>query len=995
MNFEEYRHSGRSRYSTFVGAIRHILQAALAQHGLEAHGVTGRAKDPDSLLKKLADRGIDPADQIDELIKDLAGCRIVFLTNSQVDAFNHTGALHDNFEVLDVNVHHPVPGTTTETRLFDSTNYLVRLKPDRLALAEYRDFEGLRAEIQIQTLLNHAWAEMGHDTIYKEPPLEHLGKRKMAEIGERMNKAMQDHLVPAGHDFDKIARDFRRLLQADAAVTGALEAIREPTDNNALEDAVENLADLILPHFDEPTAEYLKLLDTLIVAIERSRAFPITPVETDYGDYPGKSSRDVARHLAGMMRSFRYADPARTFHALVRLFGNAASDDERTIWFEVGGALASHNVEVWKRYGPAAQDVLLTELGNVDTHLLEAARPLLISMLGHVLSADVEGSTWRSDSVMLHQGSVMASDALAAIRAAAMDHLEAWLDQCTGDADRRPIINALRKAGTVPMRGNFNAELARIVLRDASRAERIVLNRAEKWGLELRRQCEVDALHIHYRFHALRPDLADKPEVLAEQEKLIDALLALRDMLNADLEFQQYKILIGHDTVRPGAWEDDPFDFEATDAWRREQYPAMIAQIDAASVMEWRGKLAGFVAAVGSDGGHLQPSRDFLATLSTEKPDVALLILADANDDQAPFVSPMLLALEKAGRADAVSALVDGWLGEGRFLWSIGVYLRFRPEPDVERLTQYAAKAIAHDHHSSVAAAATVAAIWYDRQADARLIDAVFLPATQHFIAQGISHWIHDFHAPRPGAIVGALDEAQSIVLLRSFADVCDIDYRAVRILVAIARHHPQAVIDFFGARVQRDRKQVDHRFDPVPFHANDLPEALSGHAELLLRSVRQWYEEEPRYHEYRGGRLFNHVFPKLGGQVAALLERLAREGSENDLKFILKTLATYEGDEQIYPICMEVVDRLEPGHKLLSRVSQVLGETGVLSGEFGQVEAYTERRDRISKWSDDPRPRVQAYAVARIQELEQSMAWEQRRAERDVAQRKRDWGEA
>jgi ppGpp synthetase/RelA/SpoT-type nucleotidyltranferase len=62
-----------------------------------------------------------------------------------------------------------VPGTETETKLFDSTNYLVRLRPERLALAEYKPFEGLRAEIQVQTLLNHAWAEMGHDTIYSGP----------------------------------------------------------------------------------------------------------------------------------------------------------------------------------------------------------------------------------------------------------------------------------------------------------------------------------------------------------------------------------------------------------------------------------------------------------------------------------------------------------------------------------------------------------------------------------------------------------------------------------------------------------------------------------------------------------------------------------------------------------------------------------------------------------------------------------------------------------
>ena len=247
MTFEEYQQDGRTRYLALVDAIQNILQHMLIQHGLMAHTITGRAKEVGSLAKKLKNRGIDPADAIDERLKDLAGCRVVFLTNSQVEAFNHTGALHENFEVLDVNVHHPVPGTDTETKLFDSTNYLVCLKPERLALPEYRAFAGLRAEIQIQTLLNHAWAEMGHDTIYKEPNLKHLGAARMADIGERMNRVMQAHLVPAGHDFDKIASDFRRLVQADGAVDAVTATIVAPQDNNALEDALETYADLVLP----------------------------------------------------------------------------------------------------------------------------------------------------------------------------------------------------------------------------------------------------------------------------------------------------------------------------------------------------------------------------------------------------------------------------------------------------------------------------------------------------------------------------------------------------------------------------------------------------------------------------------------------------------------------------------------------------------------------------------------------------------------------------
>ncbi len=212
MTFEEYRLGERQRYIELVAAIRSILAAAVKATDMTPYAITGRAKGSDSLQQKLEGRGIDLTGAIDEHIKDLAACRVVFLTNTQVQTFLQSGILHDNFDVIDVNVHHAVPGTPSETQLFDSTNYFVQLKPDRLALPEYQLFEGMKAEIQVQTLLNHAWAEMGHDTIYKEPEFKHVGKGELEALKTRMDAVMREHLLPAGHDFDKIARDFAMLV---------------------------------------------------------------------------------------------------------------------------------------------------------------------------------------------------------------------------------------------------------------------------------------------------------------------------------------------------------------------------------------------------------------------------------------------------------------------------------------------------------------------------------------------------------------------------------------------------------------------------------------------------------------------------------------------------------------------------------------------------------------------------------------------------------------
>lgn len=259
MNFDEYRLGERDRYIDLVEAIRSILAAALKAHNMTPHAITGRAKDSVSLENKLASRGIDLKSAIDEQIKDLAGCRVVFLTNAQVQAFLQSGILHDNFEVIDVNVHHAVPGTTSETQLFDSTNYFVQLKPERLALPEYNPFDGMQAEIQVQTLLNHAWAEMGHDTIYKEPEFKHVSTAELEAIKTRMDTVMREHLLPAGHDFDKIARDFGTLVRAERDFAPTLETIRNSTNNNELADAVGTLDDIVLPRVANRCSQFLDI----------------------------------------------------------------------------------------------------------------------------------------------------------------------------------------------------------------------------------------------------------------------------------------------------------------------------------------------------------------------------------------------------------------------------------------------------------------------------------------------------------------------------------------------------------------------------------------------------------------------------------------------------------------------------------------------------------------------------------------------------------------
>ncbi len=194
MDFEGYARAGFADYGALAETVAAILRAAIAAYPqpLRLQQVQHRSKDPKSLRKKLEDRDILGTTSLEDDIKDLAGCRLIFYTNSDVARFLQSGVIQDNFDVDwdRTKIHHPVPGQTEPDNLFISNNYVVKLKADRTALPEYASFGGMWCEVQVQTTLNHAWSEMEHDIIYKKPALKGFGGTLFAGIEQRQRQGV-------------------------------------------------------------------------------------------------------------------------------------------------------------------------------------------------------------------------------------------------------------------------------------------------------------------------------------------------------------------------------------------------------------------------------------------------------------------------------------------------------------------------------------------------------------------------------------------------------------------------------------------------------------------------------------------------------------------------------------------------------------------------------------------------------------------------------------
>lgn len=191
----------RPLYEEFAEAVKGVINEALRASGIRVHSIEARAKSIDSFGKKASSASdSDPArpeysDPITE-ITDLAGVRIITFLVETLRAVDE--AVNREFDVIEQADKADIL-LKQEKFGYHSIHYLARFRPNRTALPEYKRFQDLMAEIQLRTILQHAWAEIQHDIQYKsvETIPSSIGRRFMSlagmlEIADREFQAIQN-----------------------------------------------------------------------------------------------------------------------------------------------------------------------------------------------------------------------------------------------------------------------------------------------------------------------------------------------------------------------------------------------------------------------------------------------------------------------------------------------------------------------------------------------------------------------------------------------------------------------------------------------------------------------------------------------------------------------------------------------------------------------------------------------------------------------------------
>jgi GTP pyrophosphokinase len=127
--------------------------------------VESRAKDVPSFEGKISRPGKSYIDPLKE-ITDLCGCRVILYYQDDVDRVAE--AIRAEFLISEENLSRQPHLLEVDRFGYLSAHYIVSVGKARTNLTEWRPYADLVAEIQVRTVIQHAWSAVSHALQYKQ-----------------------------------------------------------------------------------------------------------------------------------------------------------------------------------------------------------------------------------------------------------------------------------------------------------------------------------------------------------------------------------------------------------------------------------------------------------------------------------------------------------------------------------------------------------------------------------------------------------------------------------------------------------------------------------------------------------------------------------------------------------------------------------------------------------------------------------------------------------
>ncbi|RYC43269.1 GTP pyrophosphokinase [Pectobacterium zantedeschiae] len=242
------------KYELLGKYIVFILENQLQSKNIDYLSVTYRTKTKEGVYEKINRKKYkDPINQM----TDVSGIRVILYFESDIEKVS---SIIEELFTIDIK-----NSVNNENRLssnkigYRSIHYVCDIGDKRKNLVEYEFISGLKCEIQVRTMLQHAWAELTHDRNYK------LSGKLPLSIERKIN-LYSGMLEIADIGFSEIINavsDYKKELSSKNITISTSESI----DSLSLIEFARQIKDEIGLNFLEINPEFDPFMDELLSEI--------------------------------------------------------------------------------------------------------------------------------------------------------------------------------------------------------------------------------------------------------------------------------------------------------------------------------------------------------------------------------------------------------------------------------------------------------------------------------------------------------------------------------------------------------------------------------------------------------------------------------------------------------------------------------------------------------------------------------------------------------
>lgn len=927
-------------YEKFGKDIVSILSYLLSSNDIWVQSITSRAKGLDSLLKKcerfpslakISKEGIIP-------FEDLAGARITLYLESDIDKV--IGLIYNEFGTENI---------IEDKYKFSENGYnahhlIVKLDKNRLLLSEYKQYSKMKLEIQVTTVLYHAWNEIFHDTLYKLKKDENnsFGAQYKA-IEDELNQIVKDHIGPAQLELQTTYENFLSIKNEERVFSMLyLDQLKEPQSLNDLFSKLSILESNIRLYGNK-FPKSINLVKELEVIYNNNQFAKEIPIDTPIGKLHGKSSKDILSKYLEILNLLIYQYPQEIIEKLFQL-----NKVEKEQAIKILEDFAKYDINILKFHGFCCQLWLLDHIEKLDQKNITENFEIVQKVLSKILSSSYVGTEMTDyRSMRISSGGLSVNDNLKKIRERAIKILfNLFLSQ--EDISNKIIIVETLHSAMITANIGGNEALDVLVIEN--------INKIITFFIPLILNLDYEVIN----------EIEEKIFIVTNLQNTRDKfpnILEFTKLLKSNKEYQLFKLFYGFDYRF-----NKILDSEKDKQERRDNIFKILSSIKVKDFDVWVKRITLFSSNIDKTLNIRKYDSlfDFINRISTKYPEIGWELLKKENYKDVNWKLNIISGLWRSKDHNKIRKMIFTWIKLGKNI-EVLTYLLQNTVVDYKKTDMIGKDGLEvlnslfrwlkkNSDMRYLMNNLLSSLLIYQSTAETRVL---FFKIICELNEIRNSNWTGLSYKLREFLTKPLESECNAIISNLVYKE--SLNFNEEEILRIISENFPTKVIDLFEIRLKRKielrKKDYFTRYDPIPFIFSDkeLIDNMVKSEKEVIEIIAKWFSRTDLLYKWEASRLIYNLFG-LSNYIKKYILGLINKNSETSTRTVLYIMEPYIENKDILSknisfilsISEQIVKIYHKDNGLMGTLKSILTRTGVVTGEFGLSEAFEKRRQQI-----------------------------------------------